>query len=174
MAISKKRDGSLGTKPMLRGCTRLFAGLLAASCGTFAADLASEWPSPGHDFALTRFADLDQVRPDNVANLKLAFSISTGVEKGQEAAPIVVGDTMYVVTPYPNYLFALDLAKPGANVKWKFDPKPAASAQGVACCDVVNRGVAVADGRVFMNTLDGQTIAVEASTGRELWRTKPG
>jgi PQQ-dependent dehydrogenase (methanol/ethanol family) len=128
----------------------------------------------GKDFALTRFAELEDIKPGNVAKLSLAFSFPTGVEKGQEAAPLVVGDTMYVVTPFPNYLYALDLSKPGANVKWKFDPKPAASAQGVACCDVVNRGAAYADGRVFINTLDAQTIAVEARTGRELWRTKLG
>src|SRR3954471_10933232 len=98
------------------------------SCAALAADRAGEWPMAGKDFALTRFAELEDIKPENVARLALAFSFSTGVEKGQEAAPVVVGDTMYVVTPYPNYLFALDLSKPGANVKWKFDPKPNASA----------------------------------------------
>jgi PQQ-dependent dehydrogenase (methanol/ethanol family) len=157
---------------MHRSASRFAWVIFIASCSAFAADRAGEWPMAGKDFALTRFAELDDVKPENVARLNLAFSFNTGVDKGQEAAPVVVGDTMYVVTPYPNHLFALDLSKPGANVKWKFDPKPNASAQGVACCDVVNRGVAFADGRIFMNTLDGQTIAVEAATGRELWRTK--
>src|SRR5205814_2353083 len=91
------------------------------------------------------------------------------------AAPLVIGDTMYVVTPYPNYVYAFDLKQPNAAVvKWKFDPKPQASAQGVACCDVVNRGAAYADGRLFINTLDAHTIAIDAATGRELWRTKLG
>jgi len=81
---------------------------------------------------------------------------------------------MYIVTPYPNVLYALDLAKPGAPPKWKFEPKPLAAAQGVACCDVVNRGVAFSNGRSFLNTLDAQTIAVDAQTGREIWRTKLG
>jgi PQQ-dependent dehydrogenase (methanol/ethanol family) len=81
---------------------------------------------------------------------------------------------MYVVAPFPNYLYALDLSKPGAPLKWKFEPNPNASAQGVACCDLVNRGVAYADGKIFMNTLDGQTIAVDAATGKETWRTKLG
>jgi PQQ-dependent dehydrogenase (methanol/ethanol family) len=94
------------------------------------------------------------------------------VLRGQEAAPIVAGNTMFVVTPYPNLLYALDLAKPGAPVKWKFEPKPDAASQGVACCDHVNRGAAYADGRVFFNTLDGQTFAVDAATGREVWRAK--
>jgi lanthanide-dependent methanol dehydrogenase len=81
---------------------------------------------------------------------------------------------MYVVTPFPNDLYALDLTKPGAPVKWKYSPKPAPAAQGVACCDVVNRGVVVSGGRVFMNTLDGYAIAVDAVTGREVWKTRLG
>src|SRR5204863_5108152 len=80
---------------------------------------------------------------------------------------------MFVVTPYPNILYALDLTNAG-KLKWKFEPQPAAFAQGVACCDVVNRGAAYADGRVFFNALDNQTIALDAATGRELWRRKLG
>jgi glucose dehydrogenase len=95
---------------------------------------------PAHDFASTRFSPLEEIQPGNAARLELAFSFSTGVDKGHEAAPIVVDGTMYVVTPWPNYVYAFDLSRPGANVKWKFDPKTRASAQGVACCDVVNRG----------------------------------
>ena len=142
---------------------------LAATTGR-----GGDWPMAGRDTTLTRYAELDDITPANAAQLQLAFKFDTGVRKGQEAAPVVVGDTMYVVTPYPNTLFALDLSKPGANVKWKFDPRPSASAQGVACCDVVNRGVAFAEGRIFMNTLDAQAIAVDAATGREIWRTKLG
>jgi glucose dehydrogenase len=81
---------------------------------------------------------------------------------------------MYVVTPYPNHVIAFDLAKPGASVKWSFDPKTNAKAQGVACCDVVNRGAAYADGRVFFNTLDNHAIALDAATGKELWRANLG
>jgi PQQ-dependent dehydrogenase (methanol/ethanol family) len=133
-----------------------------------------EWRMAARDYASTRYSALPQITAANVKDLKVAFTFSTGVLRGHEAAPIVVGNTMYVVAPYPNYLYALDLTKPGASVRWKFDPKPSASAQGVACCDVVNRGVAFADGKVFMNTLDAQTIAVDAATGKELWRTKLG
>jgi PQQ-dependent dehydrogenase (methanol/ethanol family) len=133
-----------------------------------------EWPMAARDYASTRFSALDQVTPANVRNLKVAFTFDTGVDRGQEAAPVVVGNTMYVVAPYPNYLYALDLTKPGAPMKWKFEPNPDARAQGVACCDVVNRGVAYSGGRIFMNTLDGQTIAVDAASGKEVWRTKLG
>jgi len=133
-----------------------------------------EWPMAARDYASTRFSPLDEVNRSNVKDLKLAFSFSTGVQKGHEAAPIVVGSTMYVVTPYPNYPSSLALSKPGVNVKWKFDPQASRASQGVACCDVVNRGAVYADGKVFINTLDVQTIAVDAQTGKEVWRAKLG
>jgi PQQ-dependent dehydrogenase (methanol/ethanol family) len=133
-----------------------------------------QWVMPAHDYASTRFSRLDQINRGNVGALKLSFTFSTGLLKGHEAAPLVVGSTMYIVTPFPNYLYALDLNRPGAPVKWKYDPKPAAAAQGVACCDVVNRGAAYADGRIFFNTLDDYTVAVDAETGSEIWRTKLG
>jgi PQQ-dependent dehydrogenase (methanol/ethanol family) len=151
----------------------IFATLLMA-IGLAAHAAEGEWPMAAGDYANTRFSPLADITPANAANLKLAFTFSTGTDRGNEAAPIVVGGTMYIVTPYPNHLYALDLTKPGANVKWKFDPKPSPSAQGVACCDVVNRGAAYADGRVFINTLDGHTIAVDAASGKEAWRTKLG
>jgi PQQ-dependent dehydrogenase (methanol/ethanol family) len=133
-----------------------------------------DWPLPARDYASTRYAPLADITPSNVSSLKLAFTFSTGVLHGHEAAPIVVGATMYVVTPYPNVVYALDLSRPGAPLRWKFEPKPEAYAQGVACCDVVNRGVAYADGRIFLNTLDNQTIALNADTGKELWRYRFG
>src|SRR5919112_4174232 len=107
-----------------------------------------QWPMPAKNYASTRFSGLDEINASNVQNLKVAWTFSVGVNRGQEAAPIVVGDTMYVATPYPNILYALDLTKEKqGSVKWAFDPKTAA--QGVACCDVVNRGAAYADGKVF-------------------------
>jgi lanthanide-dependent methanol dehydrogenase len=133
-----------------------------------------EWRMPAKDYASTRYSGLDQIKAANAKDLKLAFTFSTGLLRGHEAAPIVAGGTMYIVTPYPNYVYALDLAKPGAPAKWKFDPKPNAGAQGVACCDVVNRGGVLDGGRFFFNTLDDQTIALDAATGRELWRAKLG
>lgn len=81
---------------------------------------------------------------------------------------------MYVVTLYPNILYALDLTKPGAPAKWKYEPKPAAAAQGVACCDYVNHGAVFSNGKIFYNTLDAHTVAVDAETGKELWKTKLG
>ena len=154
------------------------AALLALACTASSAWSQAkddgDWPMAARDYAATRFSTLDEIRPDNASRLQLAFSFSTGIDKGHEAAPIVANGTMYVVTPYPNHVLAFDLSKPGANLKWKFDPHTEASAQGVACCDVVNRGAAYADGRLFFNTLDNNTIALDAATGKELWRTKLG
>src|SRR5690606_28007667 len=93
---------------------------------------------------------------------------------GHEGAPLVVGGTMYVVTPFPNKLYALDLTKPGAPMKWSYAPPQTTAAEGVACCDVVNRGAAYADGRVFIATLDNQVAAVDAESGAELWRVRVG
>ena len=132
-----------------------------------------EWRMPAKDFGSTRFSGLDEIRTDNVAQLELAWTFSTGVLRGHEAAPIVANNTMYVVTPHPNILYALDLTRNGA-LKWKYDPGTSRAARGVACCDVVNRGAVYADGRVFFNTLDMHTVAIDAESGRELWKVKLG
>ncbi|WP_109014377.1 methanol/ethanol family PQQ-dependent dehydrogenase [Novimethylophilus kurashikiensis] len=133
----------------------------------------SDWPMPAKDYANTRFSRLNQITTGNVKQLQLAWTFSTGLATGHEAAPLVVGDTMYVVTPYPNYLYALDL-KSGGRLKWTYKPEPARAAQGVACCDVVNRGAAYADGKIVFNALDNHTVAVDAETGKEIWKTKLG
>lgn len=134
----------------------------------------AEWRSAGRDPGLTRFSPLAQITTANAAQLGMVFHFPTGLDRGHEAAPIVADQTMFVVGPFPNPVFAFDLARPGFPLKWKFEPKPESAAQGVACCDTVNRGAAYADGRLFFNTLDNHTIALDARTGRELWRTKLG
>jgi PQQ-dependent dehydrogenase (methanol/ethanol family) len=159
--------------PMNRLCGFLLAMLCAAAAAQPAAD-DGLWTMAAKDHASQRYSALDQIDTGNVSRLKLAFSFDTGLRRGQEAAPIVAEDTMFIASPFPNTLFALDLKKPGANLKWRFDPKPRLAAQGVACCDVVTRGAAYSQGRVFINTLDAQTIAVDAKTGAELWRVQMG
>jgi PQQ-dependent dehydrogenase (methanol/ethanol family) len=133
-----------------------------------------EWRLAGKDHANTRFSSLNQVSSANASQLKLVFSFPTGLERGHEAAPIVAENTMFVVGPFPNPVFAFDLTQPVPTLKWKFEPKPDSTAQGVACCDTVNRGAAYADGRLFFNTLDNHTIALDAKSGKELWRTRLG
>ena len=133
-----------------------------------------EWTMPLGDYAATRYSGLDQINAGNVARLRPVFTFDTGIPRGHEAPPLVVGGTMYVVSPFPNSVTALDLTRPDHPVKWVYRPPFVPRAQGVACCDVVNRGAAFADGRLFFNTLDGQTIALDAATGRELWRVQLG
>ncbi len=161
---------------VLRRSQWLLLSALVATTTACAADANGDgdWPMPARDYASTRYSPLADITRANVGGLKLAFTFSTGVLRGHEAAPIVVAGSMYVVTPYPNVVYALDLAQPGAPVRWKFEPKPEAFAQGVACCDVVNRGLAYADGKIYFNTLDNQTIALAAADGRELWRYRAG
>jgi glucose dehydrogenase len=149
-------------------------GLLSTFAATLQAADDGQWTMAGKDYANTRFSALDQINAGNVGQLKEVLSFATGLEQGHEAAPIVADDTMYIVGPYPNPVFALDLSKPGAPLKWRFDPQPDPGAQGVACCDTVNRGAAYSNGRVFFNTLDNHTIALDAKTGKALWRTKLG
>ena len=130
-----------------------------------------QWIRPAKDYASTRYSTLNQVNNGNVKDLKLAFTFSTGLTRGHEAAPLVVNNTMYIITPWPNNLYALDLTKPGAPMKWVYQPMPTPASKGVACCDVVNRGGSYYEGKIYYNTLDGQTVAVDANSGQEVWKT---
>jgi PQQ-dependent dehydrogenase (methanol/ethanol family) len=129
---------------------------------------------PARDYANTRFSGLDQINADNVGKLQLAFTFATGTLLGQESAVLAVGDTLYFVTPYPNILYAVDLNAPAGGLKWKFDPKTDAASQGVACCQPVSRGPTYSNGRIFYNTTDAHTIALDAATGQLLWKTRVG
>jgi PQQ-dependent dehydrogenase (methanol/ethanol family) len=91
---------------------------------------------------------------------------------GHEGQPLVVNNTMYVVTPYPNVLYAFDLTQEGYPLKWKYRPNVNPAVIGIACCDLVNRGAFYADGKIVYNLLDGYTVAVDATTGKEIWKTK--
>jgi len=148
---------------------------IASSARSAAPADNGNWEMPGKNYASTRFSALRQITPANVAGLKPVFTFPTGIDKGHEAPPLVVGSMMYLVTPFPNYVYAIDLsAKPRPKIKWVFRPKSVPAAQGVACCDVVNRGAVHANGRLFFNTLDGQTFAIDANSGRQIWRVKLG
>jgi lanthanide-dependent methanol dehydrogenase len=131
-----------------------------------------QWVMTPKDYANTRFSGLDQINTGNVGQLQLAWMFSVGTNRGLEAAPLIIGDTLYVVGPYPNKVFALNATT--GELKWSYAPKPDPAAQGVACCDVVNRGLAYNNGKIFLNTLDGHSVALNANTGQELWHTKLG
>jgi len=133
-----------------------------------------QWTTSSGDLAGTRYSPLDQINTSNVANLKVANTLSDGIPHGHEGQPLVVGDTMYVVTPFPDDLIAIDLTSPNAPLRWKYTPHPDPRAVGVACCDIVNRGASYADGKIIYNLLDDETVAVDAKTGKQVWRTKLG
>ncbi|WP_457589936.1 PQQ-dependent dehydrogenase, methanol/ethanol family [Jiella marina] len=135
-------------------------------------DDPAQWVMPAKNYSSTRYSELDQIDTENVDQLQLAWSFSNGVNRGQESIPLVVGNTMYIVGPFPNDLFALDATT--GELKWVFSPPTDRAAQGVACCDVVNRGATYGDGKIFYNTLDNHTVAVDAKTGERVWHTKLG
>jgi PQQ-dependent dehydrogenase (methanol/ethanol family) len=131
-----------------------------------------QWTMPGKDYSATRFSSLTSITPANAALLKPVWSFSTGVLGGHEGQPLVVNNTMYVVTPFPDVLYAFDLTQEGYPLKWKYRPDVNPSALGTACCDAINRGAVYADGKIIYNLLDGHTVAVDARSGREIWKTQ--
>ena len=131
-----------------------------------------EWTSAARDYANTHYSPLAQIDRRNVGRLRMAWTFSDGALYGHEGAPLVVGDTMYTVSPYPNRAFALDLSKPGAPIKWVFDPQTSPVAIGKACCDPVLRGWVYSHGKLIYNLLDDHVVAVDAKTGKQVWRTK--
>ncbi len=161
------------------GLLLLLLAPLVASAQPSLTELAADqknWPMASRDYANTRYSSLDQINVQNASQLKLAWSFSVGVARGQEAAPLVIDGVMYVVAPYdgprPNQVFALDAAT--GELKWSYAPKPDVAAKGVACCDVVTRGLAYDNGKIFLNTLDNHMVALDAGTGVEKWVTKLG
>lgn len=132
----------------------------------------NQWAMPSKNYAATRYSSLNQITAANVKNLHQVWSFSTGALRGHEGQPLVVGSTMYVHSAFPNHVYALDLAKEGAPIKWQYTPTQDARAVPVACCDSVHRGVNYAQGKILMSTLDGQVLALDANTGKELWKVK--
>jgi PQQ-dependent dehydrogenase (methanol/ethanol family) len=140
---------------------------------------ANQWVSPTQNYANTRFSTLDQINKDNVKNLQVAWTFSTGVLRGHEGSPLVIGDTMYVHTPFPNIVYALDLNHDGA-IKWRYTPVQDPNVIPIMCCDTVNRGVAYApagDGYpalIILHQADTTVVALNADTGEEVWKVKSG
>ena len=125
-----------------------------------------DWPAHGFDYQETRFSPLDQINDKNVSKLRLAWTYDLKSKRGIQATPIVVDGVMYVSASW-SIVHAID-TRTGKNL-WTFDPKVPSETARIACCDVVNRGVAVSDGKVYATTLDGRLIALDAKTGKEIW-----
>ena len=147
----------------------LLGSVLAPCTGSAQTPDDGQWVMPGKDYGSTRYSGLTQLTPANVTRLRPVWNFSTGVLRGHEGQPLVVNNTMYVVTPYPNVLYAFDLTQPDYPLKWKYRPMVDPNALGMACCDAINRGAFYADGKIVYNLLDGHTVAVDAVTGREIW-----
>lgn len=133
----------------------------------------NQWVLQTGDYANTRYSKLNQINKDNVGKLQVAWTFSTGVLRGHEGSPLVVGDVMFVHTPFPNIVYALDLNNEG-RILWKYEPKQDPSVIPVMCCDTVNRGVAYADGKVFLHQADTTVVALDAKTGKEVWKVVNG
>ncbi|HEY8127205.1 MAG TPA: PQQ-dependent dehydrogenase, methanol/ethanol family, partial [Hyphomicrobium sp.] len=131
----------------------------------------ANWAIQSGDYSGQRYSKLDQINASNVGDLKVAWTFSTGVLRGHEGGPLVIGDTMYLVTPFPNVVMALDLAH-DQKIIWKYQPKQESSAVAVMCCDTVNRGVQYAEDKILVHAADTSLIALDAKTGMELWKVK--
>ncbi|GBR73818.1 methanol/ethanol family PQQ-dependent dehydrogenase [Acidiphilium acidophilum] len=132
---------------------------------------ANDWVMPTGTYNNWRYSPLKQINTSNAKNLQVAWSMSTGTDRGLEGQPIVIGNMMYFETSYPNYVYAIDLNHPD-QIAWKYSPPHDSNAPPVACCDVVNRGPAYADGMVYANALDGVLYALDAKTGKVVWQAK--
>ncbi|MGQ0444923.1 MAG: lanthanide-dependent methanol dehydrogenase XoxF5 [Beijerinckiaceae bacterium] len=132
-----------------------------------------QWVMPTGDYANRRYSKLDQINSDNVKRLAPVWTFSTGVLRGHEGGPLVVGSVMYISTPFPNIVYALDLNHPGTII-WKYEPKQDPNVIPVMCCDTVTRGVAYAEGKILLYQADTTLVALKAETGAPVWSVKNG
>ena len=134
---------------------------------------AKQWVMPAANYANTRHSTLKQITADNVGKLQVAWTFSTGVLRGHEGAPLVVGDMMYLHGPFPNPVFALNL-KDENKIVWKYEATQDPNVIPVMCCDTVNRGLSYADGKIFLSQADTTLVALDAKTGKVVWSLKNG
>ena len=132
-----------------------------------------DWVMPAGDYANTRYSKLNQITAANVGKLQVAWTFSTGVLRGHEGGPLIIGNMMYVHTPFPNKVYALDLSQEN-KIVWKYEPKQDPNVIPVMCCDTVNRGVAYGDGKIFLHQADTTLVALDAKTGKVAWSVKNG
>jgi len=134
---------------------------------------AKDWAMPTGDYANHRYSTLKQITAANVKDLHPVWTFSTGVLRGHEGGPLIIGDVMYVHTPFPNKVFALDLNDSG-KILWTYEPKQDPNVIPVMCCDTVNRGVAYGEGKIILDQADASVVALDAKTGKEVWKIANG
>jgi PQQ-dependent dehydrogenase (methanol/ethanol family) len=173
------------------GTAAVLAGAASPpTASRFSPENSHQWVMPAGNYASTRFSALTQINSRNARNLQVSWEMSLGTERGLEGQPLVIGDNMYMVSSYPNYVYAVNLAT--QQFEWKY-VLPAQAAQplvppgsglgvsapgsaknsaaaNTACCDVVNRGLVYDDGKLFYENLDGVVVALQASTGKPIWK----
>jgi lanthanide-dependent methanol dehydrogenase len=133
---------------------------------------SKNWAMQAGDFSNHRYTELKQITKDNVKNLTVAWTFSTGVLRGHEGGPLVIGDTMFVHSPFPNKVFAISLED--QKILWKYEPKQDPTVIPVMCCDTVNRGLAYAEGKIFLQQADTTLVALDSKTGKVVWSVKNG
>ncbi|MTE00812.1 PQQ-dependent dehydrogenase, methanol/ethanol family [Paracoccus sp. YIM 132242] len=153
----------------------LLSGAAAYANDSVLAEIAKpeQWAIQTGNYANHRYSELDQINRENVGDLRVAWTFSTGVLRGHEGSPLVIGDVMYVHTPFPNNIFALDLANDG-KILWRYEPQQDPEVIAVMCCDTVYRGVAYADGLIISHQADTTLVALDAKTGEVKWQVKTG
>src|SRR5258707_3352448 len=134
---------------------------------------AKQWAMPTGNYANTRHSTLKQITADNVGKLQVAWTFSTGVLRGHEGAPLVIGDMMYLHGPFPNPVYALNL-KDENKIVWKYEPVQDPNVIPAMCWDTVNRGLCYADGKTFLRQADTTLVALDAKTGKVVWSVKNG
>jgi PQQ-dependent dehydrogenase (methanol/ethanol family) len=166
-------------QPKLKYLPLVFTALALTVSGlAFASDLPglinnpNNWAHPSGNFALHRYSSLKQINATNVGSMKVAWTFSTGVLRGHEGGPLVIGDTLYVHSAFPNKVFAINLSD--QTIRWKYVPTQDPSVIPVMCCDTVNRGLAYADGKIFLQQADTTLVALDAASGKVIWSVKNG
>jgi len=157
----------------------LAAALMAPALSTANPELMelmsdpNNWAIWGGDYGGQRYSELDEINAQNVGDLQVAWTFSTGVLRGHEGGPLVIGDTLYIHTPFPNKVFAIN--QEDQSIIWRYEPvQNAEETIPVMCCDTVARGLAYADGKIFLQQADTTLVALDAETGKEVWKVKNG
>ena len=132
----------------------------------------NNWAMQAGDMYNQRYSKLAQINAQNVGKMQVAWMFSTGVLRGHEGSPLVVNGTMYVHTPFPNKVFAIDLDT--QKIKWRYEPKQDAAVIPQMCCDTVYRGLAYAENKIFLQQADSTLVALDAGTGKVIWSVKNG